>query len=68
MIQLTQIILWTTCFKKHIFPTELRHPNSGQGINNYKQSRVIVYEERGHVGTEQLSPKLHWLPSQFATN
>lgn len=46
MTQLTHNLV-DYLLQKHIFPTELRNPNSGQGINYYnKQSQVTVYEER----------------------
>lgn len=64
----------TTCFNdRHISnQTELKNPSSCQAIDKQiKPTRLSAYEERGPVGTEHLSPKLHWLaslPSRYATD
>lgn len=55
--------------------TKIQRPENSKLTSDHQPSTkptwLIMYEKRGPVGTEHLSPKLHWwtsLPSRYATN
>lgn len=63
---------WAQRLKVILILPELKNQSLCRTINNQiKPTQLSVYEEQGPVGTEHLSPKLHWLtslPSRYATN